>query len=105
MLLSLARTASEFRTRLVQTAVEPFTDRIVCRVTKISPARVASRAKGQTIRKVMVGGVGGGGWGGGECGELSGWMNFFFRSLLVQEFFFEVNPSARIFFSDKYCFF
>ena len=42
MLLSLARSASEFRSGLFQTAVDPFTDRIVCRVTKISPARVAS---------------------------------------------------------------
>ena len=30
---------------------------------------------------------------------------FFFRPLLVQEFFLQVKPSARIFFfSDKYCF-
>ena len=42
MLLSLARSASEFRSGLFQTAVDPFTDRIVCRVTKMSPARVAS---------------------------------------------------------------
>ena len=42
MPLSLARPASEFQNRLLQTAVDPFTDRIVCRVTKISPARVAS---------------------------------------------------------------
>ena len=42
MLSSLARSASRFQNRLVQTAVDPFTDRIVCRVTKISPARVAS---------------------------------------------------------------
>ena len=42
MLLSLALSASEFRTRLFQTAVDPFTDRIVCRVTRISPARVGS---------------------------------------------------------------
>ena len=46
MLSSLARSASRFQNRLVQTAVDPFTDRIVCRVTKISPARVASRAYG-----------------------------------------------------------
>ena len=46
MPLSLARPASEFQNRLVQTAVDPFTDRIVCRVTKISPARVASRVNG-----------------------------------------------------------
>ena len=26
---------------------------------------------------------------------------FFFRSLLVQDFFFQVNPSARIFFSRQ----
>ena len=42
MLSSLARSPSQFQNRLVQTAVDPFTDRIVCRVTKISPARVAS---------------------------------------------------------------
>ena len=29
---------------------------------------------------------------------------FFFRSLLVQEFFLRVKPSARFFFSEKYCF-
>ena len=29
---------------------------------------------------------------------------FFFRPLLVQEFILQVKPSARIFFSDKYCF-
>ena len=46
MLLSIARPASEFQTRLVQTAVDPFTDRIVCRVTKISLARVASGVNG-----------------------------------------------------------
>ena len=46
MLLFFARPASKFRTRLFQTALDPFTDRIVCRVTKISPARVASRAYG-----------------------------------------------------------
>ena len=42
MLLSLAQSASKFRTRLFQTAVDPFTNRIVCWVTKISQARVAS---------------------------------------------------------------
>ena len=42
MLLSLARSASQFRIGCVQTAMDPFADRIVCRVTKISPARVAS---------------------------------------------------------------
>ena len=42
MLLSLARSASEFLTRLIQTAMDPFTNRIVCRVTKISLARVAN---------------------------------------------------------------
>ena len=41
----------------------------------------------------------------GEGGEFSACTNFFSRSLLVQEFFFQVNPSARIFFSVKYCFF
>ena len=49
-----------------------------------------SSYKGRTIRKVMGGGGGG--------GEFSACTNFFFRSLLVQEFFFQVNPSARIFF-------
>ena len=44
MPLSLARPASEFQNRLVQTAVD--LDRIVCRVTKISPARVASGVNG-----------------------------------------------------------
>ena len=42
MLLSLARSASEFLTRLIQTAMDPFANRIVCRVTKISLARVAN---------------------------------------------------------------
>ena len=42
MPLSLARPASEFQNTLVQTAVDLFTNRIVCRVTKIRPARVAS---------------------------------------------------------------
>ena len=42
MLSSLTRLAFKFRTRLVQTAMDPFTDSIVCQVTKISPARVAS---------------------------------------------------------------
>ena len=50
--------------------------------------------KGRTIRKVI------GAWGG-----IFSLHEFFFRSLVVQEFFFQVNPSARIFFSDKYCFF
>ena len=55
MLLSLARSASEFRTRLFQTAVDPFTDRIVCRVTKISLGRVACVAFFTAIlRKVVV---------------------------------------------------
>ena len=40
-----------------------------------------------------------------EIWEFSACTNFFFRSLLVQDFFSQVNPSARIFFSDKYCFF
>ena len=46
------------------------------------------RDKGRAIRKVM----------GGGGGEFSACTNFFFRSRLVQEFFFQVNPSARIFF-------
>ena len=55
--------------------------------------REQQRFKGQTIRKVM----------GGE--GFSAYTNFFFRPLLVQEFFLQVKPSARIFFlSDKYCF-
>ena len=49
--------------------------------------------KGRTIRKVM----------GGE-GDFQLARFFFFRPLLVQEFFLQVKPSARIFFSDKYCF-
>ena len=43
--------------------------------------------KGRTIRKVMGGG-----------GEFSACTNFFFCPLLVQEFFFQVKHSARIFF-------
>ena len=42
MLSSLAQLASAFLTRLVQTAVDPFTNRIVCWVTKISLVRVAN---------------------------------------------------------------
>ena len=42
VLSSLARSASEFLTRLIQTAVDPFTDRIVCWVTKISLARAVN---------------------------------------------------------------
>ena len=44
MLLSLARSASEFRTTVGSSKLPwyPFTDRILCRVTKIRPARVAS---------------------------------------------------------------
>ena len=53
-------------------------------------------SKGRTIRKVMGG-------GGGERG-FSTCTIFFLRPLLVQEFFLQVKPSARIFFSDKYCF-
>ena len=44
-------------------------------------------------------------WVGGWGWEFSACTIFFFRLLLVQEFFFQVNPSARIFSSDKYCFF
>ena len=40
---------------------------------------------------------------GGGGGGIFSLHNFFFRSM--HEFFFQVNPSARIFFSDKYCFF
>ena len=42
--------------------------------------------------------------GGGGGGGFSACTIFFFRPLLVQEFFLQVKPSARIFFSDKYCF-
>ena len=35
---------------------------------------------------------------GGGGGEFSACTNFCFRSLLVQEFFFQVNPSVRFFF-------
>ena len=44
-------------------------------------------SKGRTIIRVM----------GGGGGEFSACTNFF-CSLLVQEFFFQVKPSARIFF-------
>ena len=47
--------------------------------------------KGRTIRKVM---------GRGGRGIFSARI-FFFRSLLVQEFFFRVKPSARIFFQTN----
>ena len=40
-----------------------------------------------------------------RSGGIFSLHDFFFRSLLVQEFFLQLNPSARIFFSDKYCFF
>ena len=53
------------------------------------------RSKGRTIRKVM---------GGGGEGDFQLALIFFFRPLLVQEFFLQVKPSARIFFSDKDCF-
>ena len=42
--------------------------------------------------------------GGGGGGEFSACTNFVFRSLLVQEFFFQVNPSARIFFQTNIAF-
>ena len=42
MLSSLAWSASKLLIRLVQTAIDPFTNRIVYQVTKISPARVAN---------------------------------------------------------------
>ena len=53
----------------------------------------AVAAKGRTIRKVMGGGGGGGGF--------SACTIFFFRPLLVQEFFLQVKPSARIFFQTN----
>ena len=54
--------------------------------------------KGRTIRKVM---------GGGGVGIFS-LHEFFFRSLLVQDFFFFFSGEPlckNFFFSDKYCFF
>ena len=54
MLSSLARSASRFQNRLVQTAVDPFTDRIVCRVTKMSPGRVACVALFTAISRKVV---------------------------------------------------
>ena len=43
--------------------------------------------------------------GGGGEGGFPACTIFFFRPLLVQEFFLQVKPSARIFFfSEKYCF-
>ena len=44
ILLSLARSASKFRTTVGSSKLPwyPFTDRILCRVTNISPARVAN---------------------------------------------------------------
>ena len=36
------------------TAVDPFTDRIVCRVTKISPVRVASGANGLFVCRLWA---------------------------------------------------
>ena len=48
--------------------------------------------KGRTIRKVM----------GGE--GFSAGTNFFFRALLVPEFFFQVKPTARIFFETNIAF-
>ena len=53
------------------------------------PQPSASADKGRTSRKVM---------GGGGGGEFSACTNLFFCSLPVQEFFFRVKPSARIFF-------
>ena len=50
--------------------------------------------KGRTIRKVMGG-------GGGRGGGFSARTIFFFRPLLVQEFFLQVKPSARIFFQTN----
>ena len=46
----------ELRCRLVQTAVDRFIDRIVCRVTKISPGRVASGLQ-STNRFVLTTGL------------------------------------------------
>ena len=67
-----------------------FADR---RNRSIKSPGVSRRLKGRTIRKVM-------GEGEGDF-QLA---RFFFRPLLVQEFFLQVKPSARIFFSEKYCF-
>ena len=58
-------------------------------------ARVLS-TKGRTIRKVMG--------GGGGLGDFQLARYFFFRPLLVQEFFFSGETLCTIFFSDKYCF-
>ena len=55
---------------------------------------VVAFSNGRTIRKVM--GVGEG---------FSAGKNFFFRALLVQEFFFQVRPLARIFFQTNIAFF
>ena len=40
--------------------------------------------------------------GGGGVWGICRLHEFIFRSLLVQEFCFQVKPSARILFSDKY---
>ena len=58
---------------------------------------VARGIKGRTIRKVMGGG------GGERNFQLA--QIFFFAHCLYRNFFFQVKPIARIFFSDKYCFF
>ena len=61
------------------------------------PSRLVSRPKGRTIRKVIGAGGGGG---------FSACTNFFFRSLLLQEYFFSgEHLCTKYFFSDKYCFF
>ena len=53
-------------------------------------ATTTTTTKGQTIWKVMGGGRG-----------VFSFHDFFFRRLLVQEFFLQVKPSARIFFQTN----
>ena len=65
-----------------------------CKLTRFdltqlcAPGSPTMGLKGWTIRKVM---------GGGGRGIFSS-HDFFFRPQLVQEFFLQVKPSARIFF-------
>jgi len=56
-------------------------------VAKIALTSTAGLYEGRTIRKVMAG-----------EGNFQVAGIFFFCSLLVHEFFFQVKPSARIFF-------
>ena len=62
-----------------------------CEILQSDESNITSSShKGRTIRKVMRGGGGG--------GVFSADTNFFFRALLVQEFFFQVKTPARAFF-------